>query len=94
MRREATGGKEDRYKVDERSGDLVEPVIKEAEARMQRQDTARERGRRVELLIAEECKKGKVSLTELRSGSRGGVIPAFRRRVSRKLHIPMAEVAR
>jgi hypothetical protein len=52
---------------------------------MQRQYTARERGQRVERLIAEECKKRKVSLTELRSGSRRGVIPAFRGRVSRKL---------
>ena len=65
---------------------------------MQRQYTARERGRRVERLIAEECKKRKVSLTELRSGSRRGVIPAFRGHVSRKLvedyGIPIAEVAR
>jgi putative transposase len=43
------------------SGDFVERVIREAEARMQRQYTARERGRRVERLIAEECTKRKVS---------------------------------
>jgi hypothetical protein len=65
------------------SGDFVERVIREAEARMQRQYTARERGQRVERLIAAECKKRKVSLTELRSGSRRGVIPAFRGHVSR-----------
>jgi hypothetical protein len=35
---------------------------------MQPQSRARERGRRVERLIAEECKKRKVSLAELRSG--------------------------
>jgi REP-associated tyrosine transposase len=80
------------------SGDFVERVIREAEARMQRQYTAREHGQRVERLIAAECKKRKVSLTELRSGSRRGVIPAFRGHVSRKLvedyGIPIAEVAR
>jgi putative transposase len=80
------------------SGDFVERVIREAEARMQRQYTAGERGQRVERLIAKECKKRKVSLTELRSGSRRGVIPAFRGHVSRKLvedyGIPIAEVAR
>jgi putative transposase len=78
------------------SGDFVERVIREAEARMQRQYTAGERGQRIERLIAEECKKRKVSLTELRS--RRGVIPAFRGHVSRKLvedyGIPIAEVAR
>jgi hypothetical protein len=80
------------------SGDFVERVIRAAEARMQRQYTARERGQSVERLIAEECKKRKVSLTELRSGSRRGVIAAFRGHVSRKLvegyGIPIAEVAR
>jgi REP-associated tyrosine transposase len=75
-----------------RSGDFVERVIREAEARMQRQYTARERGQRVERLIAEECKKRKVSLTELRSGSRRGVIPGFQRtrvaQISRRLRYP------
>jgi hypothetical protein len=80
-------------------GDFVERVIRDAEARMQRQyAAARERGRRVERLIAEACKKGKVSLTELRSGSRRGAIPAVRAELSRKLvedfGIPIAEVAR
>jgi hypothetical protein len=49
-------------------------------------------------LIAEECKKRKVSLTELRSGSRRGEIPAVRPEVSRKLvegyGITIAEIAR
>ena len=49
-------------------------------------------------MIAEECKKRKVSLTELRSGSRRGEIPAVRAEVSRKLvedyGITIAEIAR
>ena len=55
-------------------------------------------GRKVERLIAEECKKRNVSLTELRSGSRRGDIPAVRAEVSRKLGedcgITIAEIAR
>jgi hypothetical protein len=65
---------------------------------MQRQYAVRERGRRVERLIAHACKKSKVSLTELRSGSRRGAIPALRAELSRKLvedfGIRIAEVAR
>jgi REP element-mobilizing transposase RayT len=80
------------------SGDFVERILKEAEARMQRQYRNKERGRRVERLIAEHCKKRRVSLTELRSGSRRGEIPALRAELSRRLvedyGIAMAEVAR
>ena len=80
------------------SGDFVERIIREAEMRIQRQYSGKERGRKVERLIAEECKKRKVSLTELRSGSRRGEIPAVRAEVSRKLvedcGITIAEIAR
>jgi putative transposase len=76
----------------------VERIIREAEARMQRQYSAKERGSKVERLIAEECKRRKVSLTELRNGSRRGTIPTVRAQLSRKLvedfGIPMAEIAR
>ena len=68
------------------SADFVARIIREAEARIQqRQYSGKERGRKVERLIAEECKRRKVSLTELRSGSRRGEIPAVRAEVSRKL---------
>jgi putative transposase len=66
--------------------------------RIQRQHSGRERGRKVERLIAEACKKRKISLTELRSGSRRGEIPAVIAEVSRKLvedyGITLAEIAR
>jgi REP element-mobilizing transposase RayT len=80
------------------SGDFVERVVREAQARMQRQYSAEQHGRRIGRLISEECKKRNVSLTELRSGSRRGEIPAVRAEVSRKLvenyGIPIAEIAR
>lgn len=90
-----------RQMADERilgSGNFVERVIREAEARAQRLYAGRERSRRVERLIAEACKKSKVSLPELRSGSRRGAIPALRADLSRKLvencGITTAEAAR
>jgi putative transposase len=80
------------------SGDFVERVIQEAEARMQRQYSSKTWGRKMERVISEVCKKRKVSLTELRNGSRRGAIPAVRAEVSRKLvedyGIPVAEIAR
>ena len=80
------------------SGEFVEQVVREAEARTQRQYSSKERGRKVERLIAEECKKHKVSLTEFRSGSRRGKLPAVRAEISRKLvenyGTTIAEVAR
>jgi hypothetical protein len=45
----------------------VERIIREAETRIQRQYSSKERGRKVERLIAEECKRRKVS-----PWSRGG----------------------
>jgi REP element-mobilizing transposase RayT len=80
------------------SGEFVERVIREAEARTQRRYSRTQRGRKVERLIAEECKKHGVSLTELRSGSRRGKIPVVRAEVSRQLvekyGTTTAEVAR
>jgi putative transposase len=80
------------------SGEFVERVIQEAERAMKRQYSGKESGRKIERLIAEACKKESVSLTELRSGSRRGKLPAVRAAVSRKLvedyGIALAEVAR
>lgn len=80
------------------SGEFVERVFREAEARTQRQYSRTQRGKKVERLIAEEGKKNDVSLTELRSGSRRARIPAVRAEVSRKLvenyGTTIAEVAR
>jgi len=80
------------------SGDFVERIMREAEALTQRQHAVKGRGREAERLIAEACKKHQVSITELRSGSRRGKIPAVRAGVARRLvedyGITIAEVAR
>lgn len=90
-----------REQADERilgSGEFVERIIREAERGMQQQYSVKEPGSKLERMIAEQCKKHNVSLTELRSGSRRGKIPAVRAAASRKLvvdyGIPLAEVAR
>jgi hypothetical protein len=52
------------------SGAFVERILREADARALRQHAAKKRNRYAERVVAEECKKSGVSLTELRSGSR------------------------
>jgi hypothetical protein len=76
----------------------VEPILREADARALRQHGARKGNRDAERVVAEECKKSGVSLTELRSGSRRGRLPAVRTRIVRGLvenyGVGVAEVAR
>ena len=67
------------------SGEFVERVLAEAELRVQRQQGARRQSGRVERVIGEACKKGGVSLTELRSGSRRGKLPTMRAALAVKL---------
>ncbi|MBI2533802.1 MAG: hypothetical protein HYW03_16560 [Deltaproteobacteria bacterium] len=80
------------------SGEFVERVLTEAEARVQRQQAARRQSGRVERVIAEACKKNGASLTELRSGSRRGKLPTIRAALVSKLvedfGVAIAEVAR
>jgi hypothetical protein len=80
------------------SGGFVERVLAEAEARVQRQQAARRQSRRVERVVAGECKKEGASLTGLRSGSRRGKLPMIRAVLASKLvedfGVALAEVAR
>jgi REP element-mobilizing transposase RayT len=80
------------------SGEFVERVLAQAEARMQRQQGARRLGGRIERIIAGACKRSGVSLTELRSGSRRGRLPTIRGALACKLvedfGVATAEVAR
>jgi hypothetical protein len=80
------------------SGEFVERVLVEAEARVQRQQATRRQSGRVERVIVEGCKKNGVSLTELRSGSRRGKLPMIRAALVSKLvedyGVSAAEVAR
>jgi hypothetical protein len=77
---------------------FVERILREADARALRQHAAKKRNRYAERVVAEECKKSGVSLTELRSGSRRGRLPAVRTKIVRGLvenyGVGDAEVAR
>jgi putative transposase len=76
----------------------VERILREADARALRQHAARKGNRYAERVVAEECKKSGVSLTELRSGSRRGRLPTVRTKIVRGLvenyGVRVAEVAR
>jgi REP element-mobilizing transposase RayT len=87
--------------VDERilgSGEFVERVLREADGRRVRQDTAKKMKRHAERVVAQACREDGVSLTELRSGSRRGQLPAVRAKIARRLvedyGLAVAEVAR
>ena len=80
------------------SGAFVEGVLKEADARMLGQSALTKTKRYAERVVAMACKKDSVSLTELRSGSRRGKLPAVRVKIVQKLveayGVPIAETAR
>jgi REP element-mobilizing transposase RayT len=80
------------------SGEFAERILKEAEARTQRQQAAMGRGGRAERVVAQACKKHGVSLTELRSGSRRAELPGVRAEIAQRLvedfGLTMAEAAR
>ena len=80
------------------SGDFVERVLQEIEERQLRQMKVRRRGRGIEEIIQEECRKRKVSEEELRKGSRrervGEARAAIAYRSKEELGISGAEIAR
>ena len=79
-------------------GEFVERILSEAEKAVQRQQAGRRQCGRIERVIAAACKEKKVSLTELRSGSRRGNLPQTRSELVCKLienfGVPCAEIAR
>jgi putative transposase len=80
------------------SGAFVERVLKEADARTVRQNASKKTKRYAERVVAAACKKDGISLTELRSGSRRGKLPAVRVKIVQGLvedyGVPIAEIAR
>ena len=80
------------------SGEFVERILREADARTLRQHAEKKGKRYAEWDVAEACKKNGVSLTELRSGSRRGRLPEVRAKIVRGLvenyGVQIAEVAR
>ena len=80
------------------SGEFVERIMKEADARTLRQGALNKTKRHAERVVAETCRKNGVSITELRSGSRRGRLPGVRVAIVKGLvedyGLAMAEVAR
>jgi REP element-mobilizing transposase RayT len=93
--------KEEKELSDERilgGGDFVDRVLQEAEERQLRQMKLRRRGRGIEDIIQEECRKRKVSEAELRKGSRRSRVSEARAAIAyrgkEELGISGAEIAR
>jgi hypothetical protein len=91
----------ERESTDERilgSGEFVERILKEADARMMRQAGLKKVKRQAERVVVAGCKKHGVSVTELRNGSRRGSVPRVRMEIARRLAVDyglaLAEVAR
>jgi REP element-mobilizing transposase RayT len=80
------------------TGDFVEGVLKEADRNLRSQMAQKANDKSPEQFIEEECKKEKIAVKELVSGSRRGQIPQMRSRIAYRLvaefGLPMAEVAR
>jgi putative transposase len=80
------------------STEFVESILREADARAVRQRSGNRASGYAERVVVAACKKDGVSLTELRSGSRRGQLPAVRIKIVRGLvenyGISVAEVAR
>ncbi len=93
--------KRQREEADERilgSGDFVNAVLKEAEDRQIRQIKLRSAGKTVQRLMEEECDRGRISIAELKNGSRRSKVSEARRviahRCREELGISAAEIAR
>ena len=93
--------KEEKELSDERilgGGDFVDRVLQETEERQLRQMKIRRRGRGIEGIIQEECRKRKVSEAELRKGSRRSRVSEARAAIAyrgkEELGISGAEIAR
>ncbi len=80
------------------SGEFVDRVLQEAEERQLRQIRLRRRGRSIEDIIQEECRKREVSERELRKGSRRSRVSEARAAIAcrskEELGISGAEIAR
>lgn len=80
------------------SGPFVSQVLREAEERQRRQLKVKASGRTMELIIAQECERARISCNELTQGGRRKIVSSVRARVAwRAIHelgLPSAEIAR
>jgi len=80
------------------TGEFVERVLSESGEPLRVRFSPQERSKRIEVILKEECRKGKIGDEELRMGSRRGEISRARleiaQRLVRELGVSLAEVAR
>lgn len=80
------------------SGDFVNTVFDEVEEISARQMKLRRSGRTISSIVEEECKKEKITPTELVNGSRRRKVSALRTRIAKRgldeLGLSLAEIAR
>ena len=80
------------------SGDFVHQVIKEAEDRSLRQMKLKRSGLTLAKIIEQECKKARISVKELESGSRRSTVSRTRSQIARRsmeeIGLSAAEIAR
>jgi hypothetical protein len=80
------------------TGEFVERVLSESEKPLRYGLKPAERSKKIETILKEECRQGKIGLQELRMGSRRGEIPRIRsetsERLVKELGMGLAEVAR
>jgi len=91
----------DREMSDDRilgSGEFVEQIIKEAQARVRYQFSVKENPGKIDEIISSECKKQKVSVKEIKAGGRRRAASRTRALIALELvktyGLPLAEVAR
>jgi len=79
-------------------GDFVDRVIQEAEQGIRRQYSSLKRRKKIEEIVAAECKKEGIVVKELQAGGRRPNVSQVRKRIVKKLFesygIPLAEIAR
>ena len=80
------------------SGEFVERIIKEAEAKIKYQLPVREYHQKIDEFIAQICKSENVSIAELKSGSRRKKVIGVRARIAiglvKRYGVALAEIAR
>lgn len=93
--------KKQKEESDERilgSGDFVHAILKEAEEKQLRQLKTKRRGRTIADIIREECRKGGVSVEELKQGNRRRRVSETRLTIARRsreeLGLSGADIAR
>ena len=93
--------KKQKEEYDERilgSGDFVQAILKEAEEKQLRQVKTKRSGRTIADIMREECRKGRISVEELRQGNRRRRVCETRLTIARRsreeLGLSGAEIAR